>query len=86
MMQVFDFTESGSGLLVKYSAHHRNELCIPADAPEFFGIVKDKEFLEVQGVVVCYPRVHWEGRAMSTLCHPANVDPVRPHALPTIDI
>lgn len=85
-MQCLDFTEAGCGLLVKRSAHQREQQCVPADTGDVFGIMTGKEFFEDEGRVVCYPLVHWEDQVLASSCHPINVVPARPHALPTITL
>jgi hypothetical protein len=79
-----DFTDADFGLLVKRSAHYREQHCIPADRPDELGIVTDKAFYEEDGRVVCYPEVHWEGNVMASTNHPMNVTPYRQHALKEI--
>lgn len=83
-MQFLDFSEAGFGLLVKRSAHQREQLCMPPDANEVYGIMIDKEFVEEEGSAICYPIVHWEGHVAERMCHPINVEPVRSHTLPTM--
>lgn len=85
-MHFFDFTDAGFGLLVKRSAHQRQQHFVPQDAPDVFGIMVGRDFNDEEGRAVCYPRVHWEGEVNDTACHPANVEPVRPHALPVITV
>lgn len=84
-MQFLDFTAASMGLLVKRSAHQRRELSMTDDEADQFGIMVDREFVEEQGRVVCYPVIHWEGSPTHHLCHPINLEPVRPHALRWIE-
>ena len=84
MTAVIDFTDAEPGLLVKRSAHFREQSCIPADRPDQLGIVTGKAFYEEDGRVICYPEVHWEGRVTSSATHPMNVTPYRQHALKEI--
>lgn len=85
-MIVIDFTEAPTGLLVKRSAHQRQQHCRPSDAPDEFGILTGKTFFDESGMAVCYPLVFWEGQPAETLCHPINVEPVRAHTLPSVQL
>jgi len=85
VVQTFlDYTEAGFGLLVKRSAHFKEQSCIPANQPDELGIVVGKTFHEENGQVICYPEVHWEGKASSSTNHPMNVTPYREHNLKEI--
>ena len=84
MATFLDFTDADFGLLVKRSAHYREQSCISADRPDELGIVVGRSFYEEDGRVVCYPEVHWEGKVMASTSHPMNVTPFRKHELPEI--
>lgn len=86
MTTFLDFTDADFGLLVKRSAHYREQSCIPADRPEELGIVVGKSFYEEDGRVVCYPEVHWEGKVTASTNHPMNVTPFRAHALKEVSL
>lgn len=63
------------GDLVRHSDHYRSEHCIPGSEPDTFGIVTQvKIFGGDPGETLEYwPRVHWQGSVVDSLCHPLNV-------------
>lgn len=84
-LKILDFLDAGSGTLVKHSEHFLAQHC--GNAPEKLGIIVGLDFFQDSvGTVICWPRVHWEGSASDSLCHPVNIAPAREVELPTIEM
>ena len=84
-LKILDFRDADTGILVKHSDHFHEQHC--GAAPEKLGIIVGREFYEdSNGKVICWPRVHWEGAATDSLCHPVNIVPARETELPTIEM
>ena len=70
----YDFRRCKVGTLVMRSPHYLQEHGLPAHTVQL-GIVTDLTFMNDEGRVICYPRIHWEGEVTDHAVHPRNAQP-----------